>query len=154
MKSGSDALIFLYAFFWAAALAMTGRYQAFDTPSMWDGQGRAWRRFLAGFLVLNVLPIGWLTLLYMRVVPPREGLGPIVAAAVASLSVFAFHRLLHGLIASDLTCAWFYTHEEIQAVRDRGPFKQPQSFAAHFWPGVIYLFGYGLLAWTVGRMFS
>src|SRR5262245_38918120 len=156
MKTGSDALILLYAFFWAAALAMTARYQAFDTPSMWSGsqRRRAVSRFLVAVLVLNVFPIAWLTVLYRHVVPSSEGLAPIVAAAVASLSVFGFHRILHALIASDKTWSAFYTEEELKDVRNRGSFTQPQTFAAHFWPGLIYIVVYGGIALLIGRIFS
>ena len=151
MKTGSEALILLYSLFWAAALAMTGRYQAFDAPSMWAREPRAVRRFVVGLLVLNLFPILWLTLLYRLVVPAQEGWAPIAAAAVAALSVFGFHRILHALIASDATHSRFYTADEIRAVRNRDPFTQPQTFAAHFWPGLIYIVACGGAAWLVGR---
>lgn len=154
MKTGSEALILLDAFFWAAALAMTGRYQAFDTPSMWSGDRHAIRRFLVAFLVLNALPIAWLIFLYRHVVPSGDGLAPIVAAAVASLSVFGFHRILHALIATDAIYSAFYTKAELQDVRNRGSLTQPQSFAAHFWPGVVYVVVCGGAAWLIGRVFS
>ena len=34
MDTGHQALVLFYAFFWAAALNVTGRFQPFDTPSI------------------------------------------------------------------------------------------------------------------------
>jgi predicted DCC family thiol-disulfide oxidoreductase YuxK len=150
MDTGQQALVFFYAIFWAAVLSTTGRYQPFDTSSMWKRNGRAWRRFIVSFLILNLLPIGWLALLYNFVIPSTKGLMPIVAAAFASLSIFGYPRILHAILASDSTYHWFFTKLQIIQVRDRGAFKQPQTFSAHFVPGIIYIFVFVLLGLLIG----
>jgi len=147
MDTGQQALVLFYAFFWAAALNNTGRYQPFDTPSMCIWDGRAWRRFVVSLIILNALPVVWFVFLYLKVIPNQNGWVPIVAAAVASLSVFGFHRILHAFIASEHMCHWFYTSEQIKDVHDRGKFKQPQTFMAHFIPGILYIIIFGGLAW-------
>jgi len=152
MDTGRQALVLFYAFFWAAALSVTGRYQPFDTPSMLICDGRAWRRFIASLVFLNIAPIAWFIFLYLCVVPDKDGLAPIVAAAVASLSVFGFHRILHAFIASEQLYHWFYTIEQVQEVRDRGKFTQPQTFIAHFVPGSLYIVFFGSIAWFIGIM--
>ncbi len=149
MDTGQQALVLFYAFFWAAALSVTGRYQPFDTPSMCIWDGRAWSRFGVSLIVLNFAPILWFVFLYLKVFPNANGWRPIVAAAVASLSVFGFHRLLHAFIASDKTYHWFYTAEQVTDVRDRGKFTQPQTFMTHFIPGILYIIIFGGLAWLI-----
>lgn len=149
MATGSQALVLFYAFFWAQALNVTGRYQPFDTPSMWTRDCLAWRRFFASLIVLNILPILWLLFLYWRVIPDEKGICPILAAAVASLSVFGFHRILHAFIASEQFYRCFYTGEQIKEVRDRGRFCQPQTFGAHFFPGLLYIVIPGAVAWLI-----
>lgn len=138
METGRQALVLFYAFFWAAALSVTGRYQPFDTPSMFQ-QRRARYRFIVSLLILNGLPIALFVFLYLFVIPNDDRLVSIVAAAIASFSTFGFHRILHSIIASERLYHWFYTSEEITEVRDRGKFHQPQTFSAHFIPGLLYI---------------
>ena len=151
METGQQALILFYAFFWAAALNMTGRYQSFDTPSMWAGNKHAWRRFIVSILLLNILPIIWLVILYFSPFIYKEGITSIIAAAFASLSVFGFHRILHACIASENNYRWFYTTEQVSEVRNRDRFNQPQNFAAHFIPGLLYFVIFGIVAWLIGK---
>jgi len=149
MDTGQQALVLFYAFFWAAALSVTSRYQPFDTPSMFIRNSRAWRRFVVSLIILNVLPILWFIFLYIKVIPSKNGLAPTIGAAVASLSIFGFHRILHAFIASERVYHWFYTDEEIKDVRDRGKFTQPQTFSAHFIPGILYIVIFAGLAWLM-----
>jgi hypothetical protein len=120
---------------------------------MWDGCGRAWKRFAVSLVLLNVLPVAWFIFLYLFVVPAETGLWPIVTAAVAALSMFGFHRILHAFIASDGLYLHFFTDEQRNEVLGSGApqkvFNQPQSFTAHFVPGMIYIWGWYLLALIV-----
>lgn len=119
---------------------------------MWGLCGRAWKRFLVSLLLLNVLPVAWFFFLYCYVVPAEAGVRPILTAAVAALSMFGFHRILHALIASDELYRYFYTDDQVARVRHRDSkdvFAQPQSFAAHFVPGMIYIGGWWLVALLV-----
>jgi hypothetical protein len=142
-------------FFWAAALSATSRYEAFDTPSLWARDRHARRRFAAALLWLNVIPIGWFFVLYRWVIPAAPSLLAAVAAAVASLSVFGFHRVLHALIATDGRWQRYYaTEQQICQVRNRGAFRQPQTFASHFVPGVLYIAACGSIAVLIGRFVS
>jgi hypothetical protein len=148
MDTGRQALVLFYAFFWAAALSVTGRYQPFDTPSAWSRDKRAVKRLLASLLILNALPILWFLLLY-NIIPNDDHLTSIIAAAIASLSVFAFHRILHAFIASEKKYHSFYTDEQVKEVRERGKFTQPQTFSAHFIPGLLYVIIPSGIAWLI-----
>ncbi|MDD5369035.1 MAG: hypothetical protein PHQ40_08120 [Anaerolineaceae bacterium] len=148
MDNGRQALVLLYALFWAAALNATGRYQPFDTSSMFIGESRAWKRFFASLIILNILPIGLLFLLY-QMIPSETNWPSIIAAAVASLSVFGFHRILHAVVASEKYFCHFFTEIQVEEVRKRGEFKQPQTFWAHFLPGILYIFIPMGLAWLI-----
>ncbi|MFC1806537.1 hypothetical protein ACFL09_06115 [Planctomycetota bacterium] len=104
---------------------------------------RAVRRLFWGFLLLNLFPILWLCILHAWVV--SEGRAPldVLGAAVASLSVFGFHRLLHGWFAPRHHL--FYTHkqwEELMAAKTEFP-HVPQSWP-HLVAGVAYLLILGL----------
>ncbi len=148
MDTGRQALVLFYAFFWAAALSVTGRYQPFDTPSAWSGDSRAIKRLIVSLVILNLLPILWFLFLY-KIIPNDDSLSSIMASAVASLSVFAFHRILHAFIASENLYRHFYTPEQVDEVREKGKFTQPQTFNAHFIPGLLYIVVPSGLAWLI-----
>jgi hypothetical protein len=149
METGREALILFYAFFWAAALAVTNKFQPFDTPSMCAGEKRAIHRFFVSLVILNLLPIVWLVILYQYLIPNDECLTSILSAAIASLSVFAFHRILHAILASEDTYRYFYTLAQVKEVHDRGAFRQPQTFWSHFVPGVLYIIIPSGIAWSI-----
>jgi hypothetical protein len=149
MDTGQQALVLFYAIFWAAAINVTGRYQPFDTPSMWAREKRAWCRFLVSLIILNILPLIWFIFLYHYIIPDNKCFTSIIAAAVASLSTFGFHRILHAFIASKRMYAWFYTSKQVREVRERGKFTQPQTFCAHFVPGILYIVIPCVFAWLI-----
>jgi len=95
METGRIALIFFYGVFWATIVSAVGRYSPFNTAAFFSQEKRrhAFFRFLMSFTILNILPITWLLLLCL-IIPDTSGVRPVIAAAVASLSVFGFHRIL------------------------------------------------------------
>jgi hypothetical protein len=155
MDNGTNSLLFFYAFFWALALGGASRFRAFDTASLWrkgeDRQRVAWR-IAVSMLTITIAPIGWLIVLGNYVVPSSPGLPAAVSAAVSSLSVFGFLRILHALIASNRTYHWFYTVEEVDLVRSASAFPgQPQTLAAHLIPGIAYLVLFAGTGWIIGK---
>lgn len=129
--------------FWAAVLSAVSRYDPFDTAAFFSGEKRhAIPRFIASLVILNIGPIMWLWFLYTQIVPDTSGVCPVMAAAIASLSVFGFHRILHAVIATPKIYSIFYSEKNWKEVIEksgrerRGP---DNRFVAHFLPGVAYL---------------
>jgi len=155
MDNGTNSLLFFYAFFWALALGGASRFRAFDTASLWRKGAARWRvarRIAVSMLTITFAPVGWLLVLGNCVVPDSAGWPFAVSAAISSLSVFGFLRILHAFIATDRTFHSFYTAEEVKQVREANAFReQPQGFAAHFVPGVAYLVFFGGLGWAIGK---
>ena len=149
MDTSHEALVLFYSFFWAVALGMTGRYEPFDTPSMWKRERLACNRFIVSIITINVFPIVCFFILYSWVIPDEKSWTSIIAAAISSLSVFGFHRLLHAFVASDQTYRHFYTDEQVSQVRCRDKFTQPQTFWSHFGPGLLYLVFFPGFAWLI-----
>ena len=139
METGRQAFVLFFAFFWAASINSTGRYQAFDTASIWGGNKLALNRFIAAILFLNILPILWFFIIYNYIIPNDNQLVSIIASSVASLSVFAYLRIFHSFVATETEYHNYYTLEQVEEVRERGEFIQPQNFLAHFIPGLLYL---------------
>jgi hypothetical protein len=155
MDNGTNSLLFFYAFFWALALGGASRFRAFDTASLWrkgKDRQRVARRIAVSMLTITIAPVGWLIILGNYVVPSSPGLPAAVSAAVSSLSVFGFLRILHAFVASNPTYQCFYTVKEVDLVRSASAFPgQPQTFVAHFVPGIAYLVLFAGTGWIIGR---
>ncbi len=143
MVSGSVALVFFYGIFWAGALSAIGRYHAFDTHMFFSpspkSRSHARRRFVAGVVIMNIFPALWFWFLSARIVPNKPGVFPIMTAMLASLSVFGFGRILHAIIAAESSHSKFYSQEEWDAVIERWERGGPNTFWAHFVPGIGFL---------------
>jgi hypothetical protein len=154
MENGRAVLLLLYSLFWAEMLATSARYNGFPTAVLWFGQGGGhcqWRRFGASFVLLNLFPVLWLWCLYALVVPGGCGLGPIIMAATAALSVFGIIRLYHGVVASKETIDMFYTSDEQHGSDDQQRFEiqgkgKLRTCWSHIVPGLIYLGFFPVLA--------
>ncbi|MBE7434397.1 MAG: hypothetical protein HS100_10800 [Anaerolineales bacterium] len=46
-----------YTLYSAMAIAIAGKTQPFDTPSMFKGYIKAWGRFIFSFFILNIIPL-------------------------------------------------------------------------------------------------
>jgi len=151
MEKGPEAFVLFYAFFWAAAFSVTGRYHAFDTASVCKRDRRAICRLIVAFIILNFLPVVWFIFLYREVIPDQKGWWPMTSAAIASLSVFGFLRIFHAFVATEKRYHRFYTDCQVKEVqeRDRERFIQPQTFWAHLVPGLLYLLIFGGVPWLV-----
>ena len=151
MFTGKDAFILFYGIFWATALTTIGRYRLFDTHLFFSQNMRryAFFRFIVGFIVMDVAPIFWFCILYNLIVPETSGVLPIMSAAFASLSVFAFHRILHAIIATERFHSKFYAKKEWEAVINQWGRSVPNTFAVHFYPGIGFLIIFSLIAYVI-----
>jgi len=151
LDTGQQALLFFYGVFWATVIAATSPYRAFATALALSASHRserrnAQKRLFVGFVLLNALPAFVLFILYKCVVPAQSTPRAVVAAAVASLSVFGIHRVFHALVCSKETWHWFYTEGELARYNLGDEEKSGSPWWAHLLPGFGYLFGMPFLA--------
>ena len=143
MVNGSVALVFFYGIFWAGALSAIGRYHAFDTHMFFspspESRSHARRRFVAGVVIMNIFPALWFWFLSARIVPDELGVFPIMTAALASLSVFGFHRILHAIIATDCHSKFYSQKEWIAVINQWRKDDPPNTVWAHLVPGIGFL---------------
>lgn len=151
METGPVALVFFYGVFWSSVISQLGRYRLFETADWFSTRyrRRAVLRFMIAFAVMNLGAVGLLWVLYSLVVPNASGALPAMSAALASLSVFGLHRILHALIATKRTFRPFYSEEEYKEIAERWLAHEVNSFPAHFFPGLMYLIGFPGLALVV-----
>jgi hypothetical protein len=154
MNTGREALILFYGIFWATSLSMVAKYRLFYTAAFFNSDNsfrvKVRKRFLLALFVIDLLPIAWLYVLYAWIVPNKTSPWAMVSAAIASLSVFGFPRILHSLIAIPKRRSIYYSKEEWEKVEKDIPPQNPDCFHAHFIPGFLYLLGGGFFAWSAG----
>lgn len=157
MIGGDDAFMIFIAIFWGAMLGSAGRYQPFDTAAALFAPWRetrsimARRRFVVSTLLLNVLPLLYLLAGYV-VLKGHEGVPALVGAAVMSLGIFGCTRVLHAVMATQGTYAYFFT-EDYWNQRLKGErHEKEHHFVAHFAPGIAYLVVYFFVGLLIARL--
>ena len=155
MSTGSEALIFFYGVFWATVVSSASRYRPFETADLFSAdpptRKMSLRRMLWSLLLLNGLPITNLTLLYSHVVPVSNNGSAIASAAFGGLSVFAYTRLLHAILATDAQWHRYFTPVQYENFSDQyGRQGSPKTARAHAIPGLAYLALFTLLACLFG----
>ena len=147
MISGDDAFLIFIAIFWGSMLGSAGRYQPFDTAAAFFSPWReprgilARRRFIVSTFLLNALPILYLVIGYEGL-KGCSGVLALVGAAIASLGIFGCPRVLHAVLATDKTHAYFFTENYWSATLTNDRHDREHRFVAHFAPGMVYLVGY------------
>jgi hypothetical protein len=145
MPSDREIFFVFFGIFWAVALEAAGRYRLFETSSMWgytrpERKKHAWRRFWWGLGLLNFGPILVFIVTLKCVLTGDRGMCGTLAGAVAPISTFGWHRILHAYIASYRQWERYYDTDGIALARYGGNrLEQPETFWPHFGPGILYL---------------
>jgi len=154
LLSGRDALILFFGVYLTSVINLIRKYRTFDIYLLFSKNKskrlHSLRRFIAGFFIIDVIPILWFLILYTFVIPDRAGPFPIMAAAFAALSVLGFARILHSVIATERN-EKFYSKEEFESVMTKwGKGNDPDnSFKAHFITGFSYLIIFPVIAYLI-----
>lgn len=152
MSEAQTLFSLLYALYFAATIPLTGRFQPFDTPSMFKMRSRAWFRFFVAFTILNFLPLAYFVFLFLRLSNLRS-FGPgfwstlwdLSRLLVASLGGFGFYRIFVGITLIKCCDSYIlYGTKELPtpvqtelAQRD----ASHREWIAHMVPGIIWVIG-------------
>lgn len=157
LLSGKDSLILFYGLYLMAVIHLIRKYRTFDVYLILSKNKskriHSLRRFLAGFFIIDVLPVIWLLVLYQFAIPFGSGPFPIMAAAFASLSVLGFASILHSIVATENNSK-FYSPQEFEYVISRWGKENDadNSFKAHFLAGISYLIFFPAITYVIGRI--
>ena len=152
--SGKDALILFFGVYLTAVIQLIRKYRTFDTYLFFSKDKtkriRSMRRFVSGFMIIDVIPILWFLILYTLVIPDKPGPFPIMAAAFAALSVLGFARILHSVIATEKHEKYYSDDEfeELMSKWGKGN-DSDNSFKAHFITGFSYLIIFPVIAYLI-----
>jgi len=116
LLSGKNALILFFGVYLTVVINLIRKYRTFDIYLFFSKNKskriRSIRRFISGFIIIDVMPILWFLVLYTFIIPDEPGPFPIMAAAFAGLSILGFARILHSVIATE-------KHEKFYSNEDR-----------------------------------
>ena len=154
LLSGKDALVLFFGVYLTAVIQLIRKYRTFDIYLFFSKDKtrriRSMRRFVSGFMIIDVIPILWFLILYTFVIPNNPGPFPIMAAAFAALSVLGFARILHSVIATEKH-EKYYSNEEFEDVISKWGKGNDidNSFKAHFITGFSYLIIFPVIAYLI-----
>ena len=154
LLSGKDALVLFFGVYLTAVIQLIRKYRTFDIYLFFSKDKtrriRSMRRFVSGFMIIDVIPILWFLILYTFVIPNSPGPFPIMAAAFAALSVLGFARILHSVIATEKH-EKYYSNEEFADVMSKWGKGNDidNTFKAHFITGFSYLIIFPIIAYLI-----
>ena len=154
LLSGKNALILFFGVYLTVIINLIRKYRTFDIYLFFSNDNskriRSMRRFITGFIIIDVMPILWFLVLYTFVIPNEPGPFPIMAAAFAALSILGFARILHSVIATEKH-GNFYCEDDFKTVMSKwGRGNDPDnSFKAHFITGFSYLIIFPVIAYLI-----
>ena len=154
LLSGKDALVLFFGVYLTAVIQLIRKYRTFDIYLFFSKDKtrriRSMRRFVSGFLIIDVIPILWFLILYTFVIPNNPGPFPIMAAAFAALSVLGFARILHSVIATEKHEKYYSNEEFADVISKWGKGNDiDNSFKAHFITGFSYLIIFPVIAYLI-----
>ena len=159
LLSGKNALILFFGVYLTVIINLIRKYRTFDIYLFFSRDQskriRSMRRFITGFIIIDVMPILWFLVLYTFVIPNEPGPFPIMAAAFAALSVLGFTRILHSVVATERHKN-FYSDEEFATVMSKWGkgHDADNSFKAHFITGCSYLIIFPVIAYLISLISS
>ena len=134
----------LFGIYFAVSIAFTGKFQPFDTPSIYYKNWRALLRLVFSFLWLNILPIGYYVFvlkLLSRVTSFPFEFWSVLAFLMFSLTGFGFYRIYFGLMLLKHGEDYFFYGKELpKTLRDEWKLRpEPhKDWKAHVFPGLFW----------------
>src|SRR3972149_4977267 len=121
METTQAALVFFFGMFWASVLSAVAPFQVFDTRMLFrNGEcARGLRRLGVGVIIVDALPVAGLCLLLKSPLMQAKDVWGVAVAAIASMSVFSIHRLLHAFVATRPFVGYFYSQAEVEELKGR-----------------------------------
>jgi hypothetical protein len=101
MKDAQTIFTIFYAIYFAVAVTLTGKFQPFDTPTMYAWKAVAWFRCLISFLLLDVVPLSYFVIVFRelgKIDSFSPSFFPMLALLMFSLAGFGFYRIYFGFM--------------------------------------------------------
>ena len=150
MKDAQTIFTIFYAIYFAVAVTLTGKFQPFDTPTMYAWKAVAWFRCLISFLLLDVLPLSYFVIVFRMVGTINSfdpAFFPMLALLMLSLAGFGFYRIYFGVMLIKYQGRYlFYGDHGLPETltsdieqRTKSLSKSHAHWDAHLVPGVFWV---------------
>ncbi|MBA3017330.1 MAG: hypothetical protein KKH20_11620 [Proteobacteria bacterium] len=116
MNDPQTIFTILFGVYFATTVALTGKFQPFDTPAMWRRDGYAWFRFSVSFISLNILPLLYLTGVLKWLSDGSHfstTFWPMLALLMLSLAGFGFYRIYFGIMLLKWNNTYIFYGEQL-----------------------------------------
>jgi len=144
MTDAQTIFTILYGLYFAVTVTLTGKFQPFDTPSIYKGRWRAGLRLIASFLLLNILPLGYLVLVLdwlSQVTRFPFDFWSMLALLMLSLTGFGFYRIYVGVMLLKRNQGFIFYGDELPATLGEELKQRDEShkeWRAHLFPGIVW----------------
>lgn len=127
---------------------MAGMFRPFDTPAMYDGDVRAWTRFVVSFVLINVAPLGYFVLVYRWLYLIDLGDGSnlpfraVFILFIMSIAGFGFWRIFFGTMLIKYRRNYVFYGLNLPSTLDDELKKRSarqREFLPHLVPGLIWI---------------
>ena len=149
MKDAQTIFTIFYGIYFAITVTLTGKFQPFDTPTMYRLKLIAWVRFVVSFLLLNILPLlyfVWIFHILRKVSNFYPSFFNMLGLLMFSLAGFGFYRVYFGVMLIKIKNKYLfygekglpYTLEKEIDQRSNSLSKSHEQWHAHVIPGIIW----------------
>ena len=133
-----------YALYFAVTTTLSGKFQPFDTPSMYAWKRLAWIRFISSFVLLNIGPLLYFVCIFrwLKDRPFSADFWSMLMFLILGLAGFGFYRIFFGLMLISRSGRYLFYGPQLpkpveQELEQRDP--SHRNWLAHFVPGVLWV---------------
>lgn len=145
MNDAQTVFTLFYGLYFAATIPLTGVFRPFDTPAMYARDGRAWLRFFASFVLLNVFPLFYFVIVFSWLATVnmfKVGFLSMLSVFLLSLSGFGFYRIYFGIMLSRARNVYVFYGSQLpkrldDELEQRGGCQR--KVRAHLIPGFLWV---------------
>jgi hypothetical protein len=145
MTDAQTVFTILYGLYFAAIVTLTGRFQPFDTPSMYKLKGRAWFRMFISLFLLDFLPLGYFVLVLNWLSKVKNfpiNFWSMLALLMLSLTGFGFYRIYFGVMLIKYNKKSIFYGDKLPITLEEELNKRDEShreWIAHVIPGIVWI---------------
>lgn len=151
MNSAQTIFTLFYAIYFAVTTSLTGRFQPFDTPSMYKLLLLAWLRFFVSFILLNIVPLAYFAVIFQWlgsindtefIMGAWRAFWNMFKLLVLSLAGFGFYRIFFGVMLIKSGKSYFFYGTDLPKPVKEELDNRPDShreWKAHVYPGIFWV---------------
>ena len=145
MNNAQTIFTLFYAIYFAVTTTLTGKFQPFDTPSIYKLRVIALLRFVVSFIVLNIAPLGYFVIIFKWLGNTKNfvmGFWQMLVLLILSLAGFGFYRIFYGIMIIKIHNKYIFYGENLpkSVLEDLDQRDSSHGdWLAHLIPGILWI---------------